>query len=81
MTARPKLSAAQRRALEALRDTDEGTSAYRLRASLNTMEALCRRELVFADRSRPGHILCPAVAILWTLTPAGRALLSETEDG
>ncbi len=72
-----KLSEAQRKALSHLSSV-QGSSAYRMKVGLNTLNALSLRGLVKMDREI-GNMAFPHNAI-WRITPAGRAALEDEAD-
>lgn len=77
-----KLTERQRTAI--LRALCGADSSYSMRASISTCEALERRGLLRADRTKPGAFYSPRTAIKWQLTPRGREVaetLSAYQSG
>ena len=72
-----KLTPKQREVLTKMRDNPLLHAAYALKASISTLKALEHRDLISADRSRPGCTFYPSIMIVWKITDKGRAALEE----
>lgn len=47
------------------------SGAYRLGATMNTLNALALKKMVKADRSNPGCFFSPRTSIIWHITDEG----------
>ena len=65
-----KITAAQLTVLLALYEKD-GRTSYELRAGLQTLDALARRDLAHSRHDR-GELFAPSTSIKWFITTAGR---------
>lgn len=76
-----KLNNLQLGVLRRLRD-DGPSNAYRLGASLNTLNALSLKKLVAANRSTPGAFCAPRTHIVWSAMDAGKQQVAHlNKDG
>ena len=76
-----RINSLQEGILRRLRD-DGPLSAYRVRASLNSLNALSLKKLVTADKSAPGAFCAPRTHIKWSVTEAGKQLVAHLDkDG